>query len=304
LLITGANGQIGWQLQRTLAPLGEVLALTRAEMDLSDADASAALVRKIQPDILLNAAAYTAVDKAETEPDLANTVNAITPGRIAQELAQTGALLVHYSTDYVFDGTKREPYTEEDAPNPLNVYGQSKLAGERAVAESGCKHVILRTSWIYDIRGRNFLRTVLRLGREKHELRMIDDQHGAPTWARAVAEATAAIVTQLLRPSLGQEVARSGIYHLSAAGSTTWAGFAKTILAYYEELLAWPAEFGEFSGPLLAKTVVPIPSSAFKAAARRPLNSELCTAKIARDFGVSLPDWQHLLRLAMLETVR
>ena len=308
LLVTGASGQVGWQLLRTLAPLGEVVAPSRAEFELSDPGQAAQIVREIQPDILLNAAAYTAVDKAESEAELALTVNALTPGRMAQELARSGGLMVHYSTDYVFNGTKAEPYTEGDDTAPLNAYGRTKLAGEQAIAESGCAHVILRTSWVYDTRGTNFLRRVLKLARERHELRMVDDQHGAPTWARAIAEATAAIVAKLTQPPTSGSEARirgaSGIYHLTAAGSTTWAGFARTILEIYDELLAWPADSGEFSGPLLAKQVVPIASSEFKTPAHRPANSRLSNAKVAREFGVSLPDWKHLLRLAMLETIR
>ncbi len=308
LLVTGATGQIGWQLLRTLAPLGDVIALSRAELDLADPDQAARLVREIQPDVLLNAAAYTAVDKAESEAEVANTINSLAPGAMAQELARSGGLMVHYSTDYVFDGIKAGPYTEDDATNPLNAYGRSKLAGEQAIADSGCAHIILRTSWVYDTRGQNFLRRVLRLAREKHELRMVNDQQGAPTWARAIAEATAAIVAKLS----GEKASRSdvgrwptaGIYHLTAAGSTTWAGFAQTILEIYEELLAWPADSGEFSGPLLAKRVVSIASSEFKAAARRPANSLLGNGKLERDFGLGLPDWKHSLRLAMLETIR
>ena len=308
LLVTGATGQVGWQLVRTLAPLGDVFAPSRSELDLSDPERVTAAVRQIQPDILLNAAAYTAVDKAENEADLAQDVNALAPGRMAQEMARIAGLMIHYSTDYVFDGTKAEPYTEQDATNPLNVYGRSKLAGEQAVAESGCAHIILRTSWVYDTRGNNFLRRVLRLAREKHELRMVDDQYGAPTWARSIAEATAAIVAKLsVANASGSDTGTwpgTGIYHLTAAGSTTWAGFARTILEIYDELLAWPADSGEFSGPLLAKRVVAIASSDFKAAAPRPANSRLCNAKIERDFGIRLPGWKHLLRLAMLETIR
>lgn len=308
LLVTGATGQVGWQLLRTLAPLGEVVAPSRAELDLSNPDQAADFVREIRPDVLVNPAAYTAVDKAESESELATTVNAVTPGRMAQELAISGGLMIHYSTDYVFDGTKAEAYTEEDITNPLNVYGRSKLAGEQAIAESGCPHIILRTSWVYDTRGNNFLRRVLRLAREKHELRMVDDQHGAPTWARAIAEATAAVVALSSRARGSGSGAgtwpTSSVYHLTAAGSTTWAGFAETILEIYDELLAWPADSGEFSGPLLARRVVPIRSADFKAAALRPANSRLCNAKIERDFGVSLPDWKYLLRLAMLETIR
>lgn len=301
LLVTGATGQIGWQLQRTLAPLGEVIALTRAELDLSDPERLAQTVREIRPDVLLNAAAYTAVEKAESEPELAHTVNAVAPGRMAEELAGAGGLMIHFSTDYVFDGTKTGPYTEEDVPNPLNAYGKSKLAGEQAIAGSGCAYIILRTSWVYDTRGKNFLRTVLRLARNREELRMVDDQHGAPTWARAVAEATAAV---LAKATEAAEDPRTGIYHLTATGATSWAGFAEAIVEDYDELLSWPAEFGEFSGPLLAKHVVPISSSTYKAAAQRPANSVLSNAKLESDFGLRLPEWRYLLRLAMLETVR
>jgi dTDP-4-dehydrorhamnose reductase len=308
LLVTGATGQVGWQLLRTLAPLGEVVAPSRLELDLSDPDRAAHAVREVQPDVLLNAAAYTVVDKAESESEIAQTVNAITPGRMAQELAKSGGLMIHYSTDYVFDGRKAEPYTEDDATGSLNVYGRTKLAGEQAIAVSGCAHIILRTSWVYDTRGTNFLRRVLRLAREKHELRMVDDQHGAPTWARAIAEATAAIVAVSSAAKASGSDARtwptSGVYHLTAAGSTTWAGFARTILEIYDELLAWPADSGEFTGPLLAKGVVSIASSDFKAAAQRPANSLLSNAKLERNFGVRLPDWRHLLRLAMLEAIR
>ena len=182
-LVTGATGQVGWQLQRTLAPLGEITASTRSELDLADPDAVAQFVRNLAPDVVVNAAAYTAVDKAEGEPELAHTINAVSPGRIASELTRTGGLLIHYSTDYVFDGTKAGPYGENDTTAPLNVYGQSKLDGERLISASGCAHIILRTTWVYDIRGTNFLRTVLRLAREREELRMVGDQHGAPTWA-------------------------------------------------------------------------------------------------------------------------
>ncbi len=301
LLVTGATGQIGWQLQRTLAPLGEVVALTRDQCDLSDPEQCATVVRAQKPDILLNAAAYTAVDKAESEPELARTVNATAPGRMAEELALTGGLMVHYSTDYVFDGAKPEPYSEDDATGPLNVYGRTKLEGEQAIAASGCRYIILRTSWVYDIRGKNFLRTVLRLAREKHELRMVNDQYGSPTWARAIAEATLAILARMGQPAA---LKPSGVYHLTAAGSTTWAGFAEAILQEYSDLLAWPADSGEFSGPLLAERVIPIASSTFKAAALRPSNSKLSNARLEREFGVRLPDWQHLLRLAMLEAIR
>ena len=304
LLVTGASGQVGWQLLRTLAPLGEVVAPSRAELDLADPESAAMAVRDIEPDVLLNAAAYTAVDKAESESQVAQAVNAVSPGRMAQELARRGGLMIHYSTDYVFDGAKAGPYNEDDPTGPLNVYGRSKLAGEQAIADTGCAYLILRTSWVYDTRGNNFLRRVLRLAREKHELRMVDDQHGAPTWARAIAEATAAVLVRLRAVRTADKWRSAGTYHLTAAGSTTWAGFARTILEIYDELLAWPADSGEFSGPILAKRVIPIAGSDFKAAAQRPANSRLSNAKIERDFDVSLPDWKHLLRLAMLETIR
>jgi len=304
LLITGATGQVGWQLQRTLAPLGEVIACTRAQIDLADPEAAAKTVRELTPDIVVNAAAYTAVDKAESEPDLAHTVNAVAPGLIADELSRTGGLLIHYSTDYVFDGAKPGPYEEDDPTGPLNVYGRTKLAGEQAIAASGCSHIILRTTWVYDIRGKNFLRTVLRLAREREELRMVGDQHGAPTWARTIAESTAQIVARCAqhRDSTGWEYA--GVFHLTAAGQTSWAGFAEQILEDYESLASWPADTGEFGSPLMAKRVVPITSDQFKAPARRPHNSVLSNARLLSTFGLQLPDWRVQLRLALQDAVR
>jgi len=304
VLVTGATGQVGWQLQRTLAPLGEVVARTRSQLDLSKPDETAKYVRELAPDIVINAAAYTAVDKAETEPDLAQTVNAVTPGRIAQELVRTGGLLVHYSTDYVFDGSKAGPYLEDDPTGPLNVYGQTKLAGEHAIAESGCAHIILRTSWVYDTRGKNFLRTVLRLAREREELRMVNDQYGAPTWARAIAEVTAQIVARCAqqRERSGWDI--GGVFHLTAGGTTTWAGFAEEILNEYESLAAWPADTGEFGSPLMAERVVAISSDQYKTPARRPRNSVLSNEKLLSVFGLRLPDWKVLLRLALQDAIR
>src|SRR5271165_4934440 len=198
VLITGANGQVGWHLQRTLAPLGEVMAIDVEQVDLTDLDAVSRAVREFEPDIIANAAAYTAVDKAESEPELARAINVAAPARMAEECARTGALLVHYSTDYVYDGSKSGPYEERDATGPLSVYGQTKLEGDQAIIASGCAHIILRTTWVYDTRGQNFLRTVLRLAREKEELRMVGDQFGAPTWARALAESTTIILAKSL----------------------------------------------------------------------------------------------------------
>ncbi len=304
LLVTGSTGQIGWQLQRTLAPLGEVIPCTRAELDLADPEAATKSVRDLAPDIVVNAAAYTAVDKAESESELAHIVNAAAPGRIAEALAATGGLLIQYSTDYVFDGAKTGPYKETDPTAPLNVYGRTKLEGERLIAASGCAYVILRTTWVYDTRGKNFLRTVLRLARERQELRMVGDQHGAPTWARAIAEATSQIAAKCAQERNATGWGFGGIFHLSAAGQTTWAGFAQQILEEYDSLASWPADTGEFGSPLLPKRVVTITSDQFKAAARRPHNSMLSNAKLLSTFGLQLPDWQAQLRLALQDAIR
>ena len=304
ILITGATGQIGWQLQRTLAPLGEVIASTRSQLDFTRPEAAAEFIRESKPDIVVNAAAYTAVDRAESEPDLAHTVNAETPARIAEELARTRGLLIHYSTDYVFDGSKPSPYDEDDSTGPLNVYGRTKLAAEQAIAASGCAHLILRTTWVYDIRGQNFLRTVLRMAREREELTMVADQHGAPTWARSIAEATAQIVARCVQKHDDDSWGYSGIFHLTAAGETTWAGFAQQILEEYEALAEWPADTGEWGSPLLAKRVVPVTTDQFPRPARRPTNSVLSNRKLAETFGLRLPDWRGLLRLALQDAVR
>lgn len=304
LLVTGATGQVGWQLQRTLAPLGQVVACTRSQLDLADPEATAKFVRDLAPDVVVNAAAYTNVDKAESEPEMAHNVNAVAPERIGNELARTGGLVIHYSTDYVFDGARPGAYDENDPTAPLNVYGETKLAGEQHIAASGCAHVILRTTWVYDTRGKNFLRTVLRLAREREELRMVGDQHGAPTWARAIAEATAQIVARCAHRRDSSGWGYGGIFHLTADGTTTWAGFAQQILEEYESLAAWPADTGEFGSPLLAKRVVPITSDQYKTAARRPHNSVLSNAKLQATFGLRLPDWKVLLRLALQDAVR
>ena len=256
-------------------------------------------VRDIAPDIVVNAAAYTAVDKAESEPDLAHTVNAVAPGRIAEELSRTGGLLIHYSTDYVFDGSKPAPYEETDPTGPLNVYGRTKLAGEQFIAASGCAHLILRTTWVYDIRGKNFLRTVLRLAREREELRMVGDQHGAPTWARTIAESTAQIVARCAQHRDSTGWGYGGVFHLTAAGQTTWAGFAEQILEDYDSLASWPADTGEFGSPLVAKRVVAITSEQYKTPARRPGIRCFPMRKLLSTFGLQLPDWRIQLRLAL-----
>jgi dTDP-4-dehydrorhamnose reductase len=304
IVITGTTGQVGWQLQRTLAPLGEIIACTRSQVDFAKPQEAARFVRDQKPDIVVNAAAYTAVDRAESEPERAHVVNADTPARIAQDLAHTSGLLIHYSTDYVFDGNKPGPYTESDPTGPLNAYGHTKLAGELAIAASGCAHIILRTTWVYDIRGKNFLRTVLRLAREREELAMVADQHGAPTWARAIAEATAQIVARSMQGRSASGWRDTGTFHLTAAGQTTWAGFAEQILEEYEALAEWPADTGEWGAPLVAKRVVPITTEQFPTPARRPCNSVLDNSKLQSTFGLALPDWRDQLRLALQDAVR
>jgi dTDP-4-dehydrorhamnose reductase len=261
-------------------------------------------VRDFAPDIVVNTAAYTAVDKAESEPELARAINVAAPEQIAKECARTGALLVHYSTDYVYEGSKPSPYEESDATGPLSVYGETKLAGDRAIMATGCAHIILRTTWVYDIRGKNFLRTVLRLAREKEELRMVGDQYGAPTWARGLAESTTIILARLLERKSATSSWQSGLFHLTALGTTSWAGFAQAILEDYEDLLAWPAETGEFGGELKAKRVVAITTEQYQTPARRPRNSVLSNAKIQAAFGIALPDWRAQLRLALQDAIR
>ena len=304
ILVTGATGQIGWQLQRTLAPLGEVSACTRNELDFTQPELVTTYIRDHKPDIVVNAAAYTAVDRAEIESDLAHKINAEAPGRIAEELARRGGLLIQYSTDYVFDGRKAGPYDEDDSTGPLNVYGRTKLAGEQAIAASGCPHIILRTTWVYDIRGKNFLRTVLRLAREREELTMVADQHGAPTWARSIAEATSQIVSRCAQKGDTNAWGYNGVFHLTSAGETTWAGFAQQILEEYEALAEWPADTGEWGSPLVAKRVLPVTTDQFPTPARRPAKSVLSNRKLEATFGLRLPDWRDLLRLALQDAVR
>lgn len=273
ILLTGKNGQIGWELCRALAPLGEIAAYDRAELDLAAPDLIVAGVRSAMPDVVINAAAYTAVDQAEREPDAAHAINAVAVSVLAEEAKRAGALLIHYSTDYVFDGTKGAPYVEEDVPNPLNEYGRSKLAGEQAIRETGGPHLILRTSWVYSARGRNFFLTMKRLLQEKEEVRVIVDQVGAPTCAAVIADATAAILRKRDRQP-------SGVYHLTAAGSTSWHGFA-TEIARRERS---------------ATRVVPIPSEAYPSPARRPRNSRLSNEKLLRQFAIALPSWEDGLK--------
>jgi dTDP-4-dehydrorhamnose reductase len=269
ILLTGPTGQIGSALLDTLPSLGEVVPLDRSELDLSRPDTVRAAVRATRPDVIVNAAAYTAVDQAEREESLAFRVNRDGPAVLAEEAAKLGALLVHFSTDYVFDGHKTTPYVEDDIPNPLNVYGKSKLAGERAIVSGGCRYLILRTSWIYGPQGRNFMLTILRAAKERSELRVVDDQVGTPTSSLAIARATVELLHG--RPA--------GVYHLSAAGKTTWCGFAREILAR--------------AGT--ATRVLPIRSEEYPAAARRPHNSLLDNSRLQTAFGVRLRPWEEQL---------
>lgn len=277
VLLLGSSGQLGMQLARQLAGKFELTALSRAQLDLSDVDAVRAAVRTSMPEVVINAAAYTAVDKAEQETEQARLVNAVAPGVIAEEVAKTNGWLIHYSTDYVFDGSGTKAWQETDVTNPLSVYGQTKLDGELAIAGSGGKHVILRTSWVYASEGRNFLHTMLRLGREREQLRIVDDQVGAPTSAEALSDATLAVLSRL-----ESDADVTGVYHLACAGETSWCGFAKAI-------------FAEFASIQRTPEVVPIPSEAYPTPAKRPLNSRLNCAKFAGIFGYSMPRWEDAL---------
>jgi dTDP-4-dehydrorhamnose reductase len=284
ILLTGRNGQLGWELARALAPLGVLTAYDRTTLNLAKPDQIAAAVHAVEPDIIVNAAAYTAVDRAESEPDAAFVVNAIAPGLLAEGAKRIGALLIHYSTDYVFDGAKETPYVEEDRPNPLNVYGRSKLAGEQAIGDVGGQYLILRTSWVYAARGTNFLLTILRLLKEKDELRVVSDQIGAPTSAGAVADATAELLQQRDPTALGNA---RGTYHVTAAGHTSWHGFA--------------AEIARLEETRREIRIVPIPSDEYPLPARRPKNSQLSNEKLLRRFGVALPSWQASLKACHAE---
>lgn len=289
VLLTGKNGQVGWELQRTLAPLGKVVALDADQLDLAKPAAIRQVVRSIRPDIIVNPAAYTAVDKAESEADLARAVNAEAPGVLAEEAKALGAWMVHYSTDYVFDGTKQGAYLETDVPNPQSVYGKTKLEGEEAVRAAGGKHLIFRTSWVYGSRGHNFMLTMMRLARERKELRVVDDQVGSPTWCRSLAEMTAQILAQLHMPGIS-EGETSGTYHMTSSGKVSWHGFTAEILRQ--------------SGMQPLPNLVAIPSSEYPTPAKRPKNSVLSNDKLGRTFGLAAGDWQANLMLCMQELQR
>ncbi|WP_414156322.1 dTDP-4-dehydrorhamnose reductase [Pseudomonas sp. BNK-30] len=279
VLVCGHNGQVAQALKTQLAGLGEIHLLGRDQLDLAQPEALREPLRQLAPGLIINAAAYTAVDQAETEPDTAFAINAQAPGVLAEEALRLGAPLIHYSTDYVFDGEKATPYNEQDVPNPLGVYGRSKLAGEQAIAAVGGTHLILRTSWVYSLHGRNFLLTMQRLLQEKPQLRVVDDQIGAPTWATTIALSTRVLIERWQAGRAGAW----GTYHLAAQGQTSWFGFAQAI---GEQLKARGLPCAE---------LLPIPSSEYPTPARRPANSRLDCSRLAREWGVTLPHWQQAL---------
>ena len=284
ILLFGKNGQVGWELQRSLAPLGELIALDAdsREMcgDFTDLDGLIRTIRAVAPDVIVNAAAHTAVDKAESEPELVRAINALAPAALAQEAKRCNAWLIHYSTDYVFDGSGEQPWRETDAAAPLSVYGATKLEGEQLIQQAACRHLIFRTSWVYGARGGNFAKTMLRLAQERDSLTVINDQIGAPTGADLLADVTAhAIRAAWQRPEL------SGLYHLVAAGETSWHGYASFVLDY--------ARRAGIPLKVTPDAIQPVPSSAFPTPAKRPLNSRLDTAKLQSAFGLTLPVWQN-----------
>jgi dTDP-4-dehydrorhamnose reductase len=295
-LVTGARGQVGAELVRALAGRAEVAAHDRASLDLADRDAIVRALRDARPDLILNAGAYTAVDRAESEAEAARAVNGVAPAIIADEAKRLGALLVHFSTDYVYDGTKPSPYVESDPPNPLGVYGRTKLEGDDAVAQSGCDHVILRTSWVYAPFGSNFMLTMLKLAATRDELRVVDDQHGAPTSGARIARAVTSLLmgADLEREIAAHDIARAresgGVYHATAEGATTWFEFAQAIFA---ERARSPGH--AFTAPRL----IAIPAREYPTAARRPANSRLDCTKLRETFGVRLGPWRDGLREAM-----
>lgn len=284
ILLTGKTGQVGYELERSLQGLGEIIAVDRSQMDLSDLDQVRDVIRNVKPDLIVNPAAYTAVDKAESEPELAMRVNGEAPAVMAQEAKKIGAALIHYSTDYVFDGDKGAPYIENDQTNPINVYGKTKLAGEKAIQDAGIPYLILRTSWVYGARGKNFLSTILRLAQERDELRIVGDQFGAPTWSRTIAEITAHILSRA--QAAGDQAvwweACKGTYHLTAQGSTSWAGFTQQIL--------------DNAQSSKSVKVSPITTAEYPLPAKRPCYSVMSCEKLAEKFCLP-PTWDAALRL-------
>lgn len=291
ILLTGKHGQVGFELQRALAPLGEIHAVDYTECDLADATAISTLVRSVRPDLIVNPAAYTAVDKAESEPGLAHAINAVAPGVLGTEAEKLGAWVVHYSTDYVFDGSKSGVYMEDDLTNPLGVYGRTKQDGEIALQKSGARYLILRTSWVVGAHGNNFAKTILRLALEREQLNVVADQYGAPTSAALLADVTAQLVRQRQRE--GADRFPYGLYHLVAGGDTTWCEYARFVVS---ETLAAGKPL-----KLVPEAIRGICSSDYPTAAKRPANSRLDTGKLRRTFGFELPDWQNGVRHVLQE---
>ena len=295
ILVTGKNGQVGWELQRSLQCLGDVVAVDRSDLDLAYPGEFESKLSRLKPDVIVNAAAYTAVDKAESDHALATTINGEAPTEFARWAVRHGAMLVHYSTDYVFDGGSERPYTEGAKTCPVNAYGRSKLVGEEGIRDSGCDHLVLRTAWVYASRGKNFLLTMLRLAKERSELLVVDDQIGAPTWARSIADVTGQL---LARTIVDRRVAgfRSAVLNVASQGATSWHGFAV-------EIVDLAVERGLID-PERRPQIRAIPSSAYPTAARRPSNSVLDVSLLSARFGVSMPDWRVALRLCVDEFVR
>jgi dTDP-4-dehydrorhamnose reductase len=287
ILLIGKIGQVGWELRRTLAPMARLVCVDFPEIDLCKADSIRRWVSEARPQIVINAAAYTAVDKAETEPDKAMKINGMAPGILAEEARKAGALMVHYSTDYIFDGAKTEPYVETDSPNPLGVYGRSKLAGDEAVRAAGCAHLIFRLCWVYGARGQNFMLTMMRLAREREKLRVVSDQVGCPTWSRLIAETTTLAVKQTI--AAGHFGAFAGTYHLASSGTTSWHGFASAIAGLM------PPQGKK------CHQVEAISTSEYPTPAKRPAYSVLGCDKLERTFGLRLPPWEESLK-QVLET--
>jgi dTDP-4-dehydrorhamnose reductase len=303
ILLTGKSGQVGKDLQALLPRLGELVALDRQQLDLSLPDEIRRVIREIRPTLIVNAAAYTAVDLAEKEQSVAQAINAEAPAILAEETKRVGAALIHYSTDYVFDGSKNSPYEETDPTNPINVYGKTKLAGEQAIRDSGAHHLIFRTAWLYSTRGKNFLLTILRLATEREELRIVNDQIGAPTWSREIASATADVLQKIFdrTGNASPWTELSGTYHMTAGGETSWFEFAKAILEEAKKQAASPPPWFALATrgkPLLSREVTPITTAEYSTPARRPAYSVLSNTHSAQTFGIELADWRTQLHRA------
>lgn len=303
ILLIGKNGQLGWELNRYLCELGEVIALDRQQLNIVKLELIRNTIRDLRPSLIVNAAAYTSVDRAEIDLTTAQIVNGEAPGVMAEAAKAMGAALVHFSTDYVFDGKQSSPYLESDPPNPINSYGKTKLAGEKAIEAAGIPHLILRSSWVYGTRGKNFLLTIVRLATQKEELRVVDDQIGAPTWSRMIAAKTTEVLSHIYSAEPGGRFSENytGTYHLTAAGQTSWRGFAQAILDKCSD----PSQLGPWfaaavnSKPLIARKIVPILTAEFPTRAQRPRYSVLSNSKLLQVFGVQLPPWHLQLDLCI-----